>query len=75
MAEADTSEVEPAKSHPPVPLSIQWHITTECGNHCKHCYVFDSSTFEDERRNTLSLDGLLRVVASPLCRYAAVERK
>jgi len=63
MSESATSEAKRAKPRRPVPLSIQWHITTECGNRCKHCYVFDSSTFENERQNTLSLDDLLRVVA------------
>ena len=45
-----------------VPLSVQWHITTRCGNRCRHCYVFDSATFSDERENTLSLDGLRAVL-------------
>lgn len=52
-------------------ISIQWHITTECGNRCRHCYVFDEATYADERANTLSLEGLLRV----LDRIEEFERK
>lgn len=43
-------------------ISIQWHITTECGNRCRHCYVFDEATYAREREDTLSLDGLERVL-------------
>lgn len=31
-------------------FSVQWHITQRCLNHCKHCYMEDSSfvlSFED----------------------------
>ncbi len=44
-------------------ISVQWHITTECGNRCRHCYVFDESTFAEEQANTLSLQGLHEVLA------------
>lgn len=47
-----------------IPLSIQWHITTDCGNRCSHCYMFDSATYDDERKNTLPLAGLLKIVDS-----------
>ncbi len=43
-------------------ISVQWHITTECGNRCKHCYVFDEATYETERANTLSFQGLMQVL-------------
>ena len=45
-----------------VPLSVQWHITTRCGNRCRHCYVFDGATFPDEKENTLSPRGLRKVL-------------
>ena len=45
-----------------VPLSIQWHITTRCGNRCRHCYVFDGATFSKERANTLPPEGLREVL-------------
>lgn len=45
-----------------IPLSIQWHITTRCGNRCRHCYVFDGATFLDERENTLPPEGLREVL-------------
>lgn len=43
-------------------LSVQWHITTDCGNRCKHCYMYDDATFHEERENTLSYKGLLQVL-------------
>lgn len=43
-------------------LSIQWHITTNCNNRCKHCYMFDSETYYEERKNTLSLKSLIHIM-------------
>lgn len=43
-------------------LSIQWHLTTRCGNRCRHCYMYDESTYETERQNELDLTGLRRVL-------------
>ena len=51
------------KTYPPA-ISVQWHITTECENRCKHCYMYDEATFESERRNTLSYDDMMRVLDS-----------
>ncbi len=47
-----------------VPLAIQWHITTNCSNRCKHCYMYDESTFENERNNTLSFSDLIKIMDS-----------
>ncbi|MEW6363685.1 MAG: radical SAM protein [Acidobacteriota bacterium] len=51
------------KSYPPA-ISVQWHITTDCENRCKHCYMYDEATFESERKNTLSYEGMMRVLDS-----------
>lgn len=52
-------------------LSIQWHLTTRCGNRCRHCYMYDERTYEAEKRNELDLAGLRRVLDS----IAAFEEK
>ncbi len=49
---------------PKLNLSIQWHITTNCGHHCDHCYMYDPLTWAEERKHTLSLEGLFRVLNS-----------
>ena len=43
-------------------FSVQWHITTNCNNNCRHCYMYDEKTFADERKNTLSDEQLIRVL-------------
>ena len=45
-------------------LSIQWHITTACQNRCRHCYMFDEATYENERKRTLRLPDLTRILDS-----------
>jgi radical SAM protein with 4Fe4S-binding SPASM domain len=45
-------------------LGIQWHITTNCGHHCDHCYMYDPLTWPAERNETLSLSDLIRVLDS-----------
>jgi len=52
-------------------LTVQWHITTSCGNHCKHCYMYDEATYEHERDHTLSYPDLVRV----LDRFTEFEEK
>jgi MoaA/NifB/PqqE/SkfB family radical SAM enzyme len=49
-------------------LSIQWHITTNCGHHCDHCYMYDPLTWPAERDNTLSLSDLFRLLDS-ICEF------
>lgn len=43
-------------------LSIQWHITVECDQRCKHCYMFGSETYESERKNQLDLKTCFELV-------------
>ncbi len=45
-----------------VPLSLQWHITTNCNNRCKHCYMYDANTYLHEKKNTLSLTNLIDIL-------------
>jgi len=51
------------QTYPPS-ISIQWHVTTQCENRCKHCYMYDEATFENERKNTLAYRDLLRILDS-----------
>ena len=44
------------------PIGLQWHITTNCSNFCKHCYMYDEETYADERKNTLPLEGLIKIL-------------
>lgn len=43
-------------------MSIQWHITTQCQNRCRHCYVFDPATYDHERNCALSLEDKIKVI-------------
>lgn len=45
-------------------LTIQWHITTACGNKCRHCYMSDPSTSQEEFTQTLNFQGLLDIFQS-----------
>jgi len=54
--------VDPEKFLNKVYLSLQWHITTNCSNRCKHCYVYDEKTYHEEKNNILPLDGLVKIL-------------
>ncbi len=47
-------------------FGIQWHITTECSTRCRHCYMFQSKSFQEEKENELSLADTKKVVDSVL---------
>ena len=46
----------------PHTIAFQWHITTKCSNFCKHCYMYDEETYIDERKNTLPLKSLIKIL-------------
>ncbi len=52
-------------------IGIQWHITTNCGHRCQHCYMFDPQTWPAERENTLPMEGLVSILDS----FADFEKK
>jgi radical SAM protein with 4Fe4S-binding SPASM domain len=56
---------------PKYSIGIQWHITTNCGHRCQHCYMFDSLTWPAEWENTLTLEELVRILDS----FAEFEKK
>lgn len=37
-------------------LTIQWHITVDCDQSCKHCYMYESETYESEKNNPLTFE-------------------
>lgn len=43
-------------------MTVQWHITTDCQNRCKHCYVFDDKTYNHEKNYPLSLEQKIEVL-------------
>jgi len=55
--------------HPVVPvgglsgsLNIQWHVTARCDVGCRHCYMYDSPTYDSEIKNELSFEGSIKVL-------------
>lgn len=43
-------------------FSLQWHVTASCDQKCKHCYMYDSPFYEQERKNELSLQDCKKVL-------------
>ena len=37
-------------------FAFQWHITEECDQRCKHCYIFSEDNFEKDRFDELEAD-------------------
>lgn len=37
-------------------FTLQWHITALCRNRCRHCYMYDSPTYQTECDEPLSLN-------------------
>lgn len=43
-------------------FTVQWHLTARCGNRCRHCYVYDRTTYEAERTHERDLTGLIEIL-------------
>ncbi|MCL2173103.1 MAG: radical SAM protein [Candidatus Bathyarchaeota archaeon] len=43
-------------------FTLQWHITACCQQRCKHCYMFESETYDSEIKNELSTVESKRVI-------------
>ncbi|MBU2025478.1 MAG: radical SAM protein [Patescibacteria group bacterium] len=41
---------------------FQWHLTAQCDQRCKHCYVYDKKTYQKELRNQLSTQECFKVI-------------
>ncbi len=43
-------------------ISLQFHITAECDQRCKHCYMFNSSYYKSQIENTLNGQQMIDLV-------------
>lgn len=43
-------------------FTLQWHLTAECDQHCRHCYMRDSDTYESELNNPLGFKGCKKII-------------
>lgn len=43
-------------------LSVQWHITSKCRKHCRHCYMYESERYRTEIENELSFDNMCKIL-------------
>jgi radical SAM/SPASM domain protein of ACGX system len=41
---------------------LQWHLTARCQEHCRHCYMHDSPTYDSEVKNELSTSECMRIL-------------
>jgi len=41
---------------------LQWHLTARCQEHCRHCYMHDSPTFDSELENELGTQECMRIL-------------
>ena len=46
----------------PFSMDILWHVTTDCTNHCRHCFVHDERSFLKESRKNPPLERMLRIL-------------
>ena len=43
-------------------FTLQWHLTAKCSNKCKHCYMFESDTYDSEIKNELSYEDCIKII-------------
>lgn len=43
-------------------FTIQWHVTAQCKQKCKHCYMHDEPTYKSEIKNELNYESCLKVL-------------
>lgn len=48
-------------------FTLQWHITAECDQNCKHCYMHDSDSYESEVNNQLDISECMKIIDDFAC--------
>lgn len=43
-------------------FTLQWHVTAKCDQHCQHCYMHGSPSYEEELKHELNYDDSIRVI-------------
>lgn len=43
-------------------LALQWHVTAKCDQRCKHCYMYDSETYNSEIVNELNYSDCIKIL-------------
>ncbi|MCD6367904.1 MAG: radical SAM protein [Candidatus Aenigmarchaeota archaeon] len=41
---------------------LQWHITVKCDQNCKHCYMRDEEFYENQLKNPLSYEDIIKII-------------
>lgn len=49
---------EKIKNH----FTLQWHLTTECDQYCKHCYLHDTTNYKIESDNSLEYNKCIKII-------------
>ncbi len=56
-------------------FSLQWHVTAKCDQKCKHCYMYDSSTYKSEMENELTFEKCKQVIDDFVYSLKVLERE
>jgi len=43
-------------------FTLQWHLTARCDQHCLHCYLYDSPTYERELKGELIYEDCCKII-------------
>ena len=43
-------------------IRMQWHLTVECDQRCKHCYMFDDGKYEAQKDNKLTTEQAFKLI-------------
>lgn len=43
-------------------FTLQWHITVECEQSCRHCYMKDEKFYENQLKNPLNYEDIVKII-------------
>lgn len=43
-------------------FALQWHLTAKCSNFCSHCYLQNSTSYNSEIKNELSVSECFKII-------------